>query len=109
MSWFDRGVSAAVLLLFTWFTLLSAVASSHQINRRQISFPSGVSPGCIDAFIRLEGSDLACLLRLGENVLVENATITIKLTEDQLDFACGSPSCQNAFVTLIEACEVCNE
>ena len=109
MSWFDRGVCAAVLLLFTWIILLSAVASSHQIDRRQISFPSGVSPGCIDAFIGLKGSDLACLFRLGENVHIENATITIALTEEQLDFACGSPSCQNAFITLIEACEVCSE
>ena len=111
MSWFGRGVPAAALLLFiTWVLLLEAVVvHSHQIKRRQIRPPPGISSGCINAFFGLESSDLACLLRLGENVGFENGTITIELTTEQLDFACGSSSCQQAFVTLIEACEVCNE
>lgn len=110
MSWSGRGVPAVQLLLFTWVLLLAAgVVRSHQIKRRQINLPSDISPGCISAFFSLRGSDAACLLRLGESVGFENGTITIELTIDQLDFACGSPSCQRAFQTLIEACEVCNE
>ena len=109
MSWCGRGVPAVTLVLFTWVLLLAAaVVRSHQIKRRQISLPE-ISLGCISAFISLERSDLACLARLGESVGFENSTITIELTEDQLDFACGSSSCQRAFRTLIEACEVCNE
>ena len=109
MSWCGRGVPAVQLLLFTWVLSLAAgVVRSHQANRRQINLPE-ISPGCISAFFSLEASDAACLLRLGESVGFENGTITIELTTDQLDFACGSPNCERAFLTLIEACEVCHE
>ena len=110
MSWCGRGVPAVTLLLFTWVLLLAAaVVHSHQIKRRQISLPSEISLGCINAFLSLENSDFDCLARLGESVGFVNSTITIELTVDQLDFACASSSCQRAFRTLIEACEVRNE
>ena len=105
MSWFGWGVTGAAL--FTCFILVGGV----QLKRRQINLPPQISHRCIQTFIDIAGSSdgRACLARLGENVAIINGTITVELTVDQLEFACGSPVCQRAFVTLIEACEVCNE
>ena len=102
-----------MILLFTWVILLPAAASRHPqgVQRRQALLPPGrVSPGCMSAFLGLEGSQLICLSRLGGNIGMTdraNSTVGIELTEDQLDYACGSPTCLSTFVTLIEACEVC--
>ena len=112
------GREVPVILLFTWVILLPAAASSHQgVQRRQVLLPLGrVSPGCMRTFFGLEDSQRICMRRLGENIDIDRANSTystirqairIELTEDQLDFVCGSPTCQRTFVTVIEACEVC--
>ena len=107
MSLLGRGVVCATLL-FTWLVLVGGV----QIQRRQLNLPPGIGFRCISTFLNLVRSSAGtrtCLARLGENVAIVNGTITVELTVDQLEFACGSTECQEAFVTLIEACEVCYE
>ena len=104
MSWVGRGVASTVLL-YTLLTLLEG-ARSHQITRRQLPLPSGISFGCISAFLNLDESDRSCLFSLGENLNFVNGTIAIEFAPYQLDVACADPSCQRALVTLIEACEV---
>lgn len=107
-SMVGRGVAGTVLL-YTLLTLLQG-ARSHQIARRQLPLPrplpSGISFGCINAFLNLDDSDRSCLFSLGENLNYVNGTITIEFAPHQLDLACADPSCQRALVTLIEACEV---
>lgn len=103
----QRGVASATLL-FICLVLVGGV----QIQRRQFNIPPGISLRCISTFLNLVGSSgsaRTCLARLGENVAIVNGTITVELSIDQLEFACGSDGCQQAFVTLIEACEVCHE
>ena len=102
MSLFGRGVASATVLL-TCLILVGGVQLKRQIN-----LPPGISQQCIDTFFGLLSNPEAgaCLIRLGENIAIENGTIVIELTVDQLEFACGSTGCQQAFVTLIGACEV---
>ena len=103
MSPFGWGVAATV-----FFTCL-LLAGGAQI-KRQINLPPEISQHCIDTFFGLLSSPDggACLTRLGESVGIENGTIVIELTVDQLEFTCGSTGCQLAFVSLIGACEVCH-
>ena len=108
MSWsrFGRGKASVTLLVLFSCVILGSV-HSHQIKRQIL--PGNLSFRCINTFLRFNESDRACLLRLGENINLVNATIVIALTPEQLDYLCGSSGCQRAFATLLEACEVCNE
>ena len=102
MSLFGRGVASATVLL-TCLILVGGVQLKRQIN-----LPPEISQQCIGTFLGLlsDPETETCLARLGENIAIENGTIVIELTVDQLEFACGSTGCQLAFVSLIGACEV---
>ena len=106
MVWSPR----EVIILVTWVIFIPAVCSDHT-KKRQISLPPNISLQCISAFLNLDSADRDCLLRVGENVNIDdgNSTLTIQLTPAQLDLACGNSGCQRALTVLIEACEVCNE
>jgi len=95
-----------VIILTTWVILLGAVQ-----GQRQVPLPSGISTRCITTFFNLISSpDIGvCLSSLGENIQIVNASIVVEFSPEQLDLACESSDCQRGIVTLIEACEVCNE
>ena len=117
MGWFGppafgRGIAATSLPLLVAVCVI-LVADVHC----QPPLPRGIniSVGCLSAFAKYNStaSGRTCLLTFAQNIGIRprgaNFTASAVLTEDQLEFACGSSDCLSVFVDLVEACEVCNE
>ena len=113
MGWFGppafgRGIAATSLPLLVAVCVI-LVADVHCQPPR----PRGISVGCLSAFAKYNStaSGRACLVTFAQNIGIRpnsaNFTASAVLTEDQLEFACGSSDCLRVFVDLVEACEVC--
>ena len=108
MDWFGppRRIAAAIMVTLTVWVMLVEDVHCQQ---------PGISVGCLSVLAKHNStaSSRPCLLRYAENLGIRsrgrNGNFTAVLTEDQLEFACGSSNCLDVFVEIAEACEVCNE